>query len=319
MNDIPTQPVTIVDETVTVSRQDLAEAVRSTALLADLTISMWSGQKTDREVGDKLKEDAGAVGNTGHYVKNLLAGCDASLKGVRAAYAAARVTHYTLTLPWVSNPQAERNTGPRLLPNMLFEKYLLQMSKLRKEAEAKLLDFAAEYPALVSQAQANLGGLAKQADYPDAAQIESQFKLSFDFAPIPAANAFQGLRDDVLASLGKALHKRQLAAVQASQTAMWERVRESIGHLTDRLSEPVGPNGSSGKFKSSTVESVRELLTLLPGFNCVKDPRVTDVVEDISKMLDGVDAEALRKDTGTRADTVRRARALTEKMNSWGV
>ena len=310
MNDL-SQPVAIVENTV--SRADLAEAVRATALLADLTISMWSAEKTDRSVGDKVKEDAGAIGNTGKYIKNLLAGSDTELKGVRAAYSQARMTHYSLTLPWVSNPHAERNSGSRLLPNALFERYLTEMSQLRKTAENKLAAFLAEYPALVNQAMANLAGLARASDYPSTDQVETAFKLHFDFQPIPAASAFQGLPDRVITKLGEALQRRQEAAVQASQAAMWERVRASVGHLIERLID------KDIKFKSSTVESVRELITLLPGFNCAGDLRVSDVVADIQLMLDGVDAEALRKDAGTRADTVRRAQALTEKMNSWNV
>src|SRR5580765_7506472 len=125
MNDMTEPTATIVENTI--SREDLSEAVRATALLADLTISMWSGQKTDASLMTKLKEDAGAIGDAGRVIKNLLTGCDTKLKAVRAAYAAARAAHYTHTLPWVSNPHAERHTGSRLLPNLLFERYLSEM------------------------------------------------------------------------------------------------------------------------------------------------------------------------------------------------
>ena len=312
MNDMPTEPVTIVDNP-TVSRADLSEAVRATALLADLTISMWSGAKTDASIGARLKEDAGAVGDTGRYIKNLLAGCDQDLKATRAAYAAARAAHYSHTLPWVSNPNAERQTGSRLLPNALFARYLEEMSKLRKLAEDQLDKFISEYPTLITQAMSNLGGLANAGDYPTADQVKAAFKLTFDFSPIPAASAFQGLPDAVISSLGKALRRRQEQAIQTSQNAMWERVKEAVTHLVERLVD------TEGKFKSSTVESVRELITLLPGFNCTGDPRVTDVVGDIQSMLDGVDAEALRRDPGTRVETARRAQAITDKMSAWGL
>ena len=51
MNDMsePTpQPPT------TISQADLAEAVRSTAILADLTISMWSAERTDARVSNEV-------------------------------------------------------------------------------------------------------------------------------------------------------------------------------------------------------------------------------------------------------------------------
>jgi hypothetical protein len=273
---------------------------------------LWSGEKTDRSLMGKLKEDAGAVGNTGRVIKNLLAGCDHSLKVVRAAYTAARTSHYALTLPWVHNPHAERNSGARLLPNMLFQRYLEEMSKLKREAEQQLENFISEYPGLMGQAQANLAGLAKQEDYPTPDQVRAAFRLSFDFSPIPPASAFQGLPDGMIERLGSALRKRQEQAVAAAQAAMWERVREQVGHLVDRLADP------ETRFKASSIESVRELVTLLPGFNCGRDPRVSTIVEDISRMLDGVDADTLRKNDAARREVVTQAQAITDRLKSWG-
>ena len=311
MNEM-SEPTTAI-ATPLVSRADIAEAVRSTALLADLTISMWSGAKTDTQIGARLKADAGAIGDTGRYIKNLLAGCDTELKATRAAYTAARMAHYTLTLPWVSNPGAERQSGARLLPNLLFQRYLSEMSALRNAATAQLDKFVDLYPTLIDRAMSNLAGLAKADDYPSADQVRASFKLSFDFTPIPEAGAFQGLPDAVIGKLGAALQRKQELAVRMSQAALWERVREAITHLVDRLSDP------KTLFKSSSIESVRELITLLPGFNCSGDPRVSDVVSDIQTMLDGVDAEALRKDAGTRAETARRAVAIGARLDAWGV
>ncbi len=310
MNDTVAPTETIPD--IVVSRVDLTEAVRSTALLADMTVSMWSGAKTDKQVGMKIKEDAGAVGDTGKYVKNLMVGCDTSLKATRAAYSAARAAHYAHTLPWVSNAHAERDTGPRLLPNMLFDRYMEEVARLRAIAHDKLDAFVAEYPSLVPQAMANLGGLAKQEDYPTDEEVRSQFKLAFDFSPIPASSAFQGLDDRVLGKLAAALQRKQEIAIRGSQAAMWARAKKVVDHLIERLAS------TEGKFKSSTVEGVRELIELLPGFNCAGDPRVDEVVRDITAMLAGVDAEAIRSDQGTREETARRAQAITDKLNQYG-
>jgi hypothetical protein len=307
MSEIPAAQVT------NISQADLAEAVRSTALLADLTISMWSAERTDPKLGAKLKEDAGAVGNTGRYVKNLLAGCDASFKAVRAAYAAARAAHYTLTLPWNTNPSAERASGPRLLPNLLFDRYLTEMSKLRNIAVLKRDEFVAEYPALVVAAQANLAGLANASDYPTASEVEAAFRLSFDFLPIPSRTGFTGFPDAVLEKLGASLVRKQEAALAASQVAMWDRVKETIEHLVLRLDD------KDGRFKYTTIEAVRELLTLLPGFDVAGDARVTTVVADISAMLSGVDAESIRKDQGTRQAVIAQARAISDKLGKWGL
>ena len=301
------------DEAVT--RADLTEAVRATALLADLTISLWSGERTDRKVGDKIKEDAGAIGNTGKYIKNLLAGCDTELKDVKAAYMAARAAHYELTLPWVSKPltSLQRQQGPRLLPNMLFDKYLTEMSKLRRTAIGKRDNFVLMYPDLVLRAQANLAGMAAPEDYPDQEEIRESFKLSFDFLPIPSAGAFQGLPDGMLERLGKQLKARQLSAVHTAQADMWDRVKDVVGKMIERLDDP------TATFKVNTIDNVRELVTLLPGFNCAGDDRVNTVVSDIDRMLDGITPKMLRQSQEARADVARQAKAINNKLAQWGL
>jgi len=311
MDSMSTATDAPVDDTL--RREDLTEAVRATALLADLTIHLWSGERTDRALSDKIKNAEGAVGNTGRYLKNLLAGCDVELKDVKASYMAARAAHYQLTLPWVSNATSQRQQGPRLLPNMLFDRYLNEMSKLRRAAIGKRDNFVLEYPRLVAQAQNNLAGMAKPEDYPDQEEIRASFKLSFDFLPIPSAGAFQGLPDGMLERLGNQLKARQMAAVNTAQAAMWDRVREAVDNMIERLDDP------TAIFKVNTIDNVRELITLLPGFNCAGDDRVNTVVADIDRMLDGITPKMLRQSQEARADVTRQAKAINDKLTSWGL
>jgi hypothetical protein len=317
MNDMTKNPEPEVDThthtTMSVSRADLTEAVRQTSLLADLTVSIWSGERTDHKISAKLKEDAHAVGNTGRYVKNLMAGADSELKSVRAAYLASRTLHYQLTLPWVTNPHVDRSASGRLLPNLLFHRYVSEMGALQRAAKEKLDAFLVDYPKLIIQAQANLAGLANPADYPDESQVRAAFRIDIDFQPIPAAAGFQGLPDAMLDKLGERLRARQERGIAAAQADMWARVRDSVSHLVKRLEDP------EPHFKSATVEAVRELVTLIPGFNCAQDARANEVADEINRMLTGVSAEDIRKNDNVRQDVVSRAQAITEKLNQWGL
>jgi hypothetical protein len=127
------------------------------------------------------------------------------------------------------------------------------------------------------------------------------------------ATAFRGLPEAFIDKLAKGLRMRQQASALVAQTAMWERVREALEPLIDRLSDP------ETRFKETTIEHVRDLITLLPGFNCAGDPRMAGVIEDIKAMIEGVDAKAVRNDTRVRADVVSKARAVTDKLARWGV
>lgn len=292
--------------------QDLSEAVRSTAMLADVTISLWGAERADAKIMDKVKADAGAVGNVGRAIKNMLAGVDGSLKDTRAAFNAVRSEHYSITLPWVGDPHAERQRGPRLLPNVLFDRYLGEMSRRKRDAMVQLDKFVAEYPELVVKAKANLGQLA-DLNYPSQDEVRASFRVSFDFEPIPAGTAFRGLSDNMLDRLSRGLAAKQERMVQSATAAMWEQVRDRVKHVVDRLADP------KNAFKNSTIDHVRDLLVLLPGWNVVGDPRVGEITRDISDMLGGVDAKALRKSEAVRNDVSRQAQAVSDKLTNWGL
>lgn len=300
------------DTTVVVTSQDMTKAVRESALLADVTISVWGAERTDPKAMDEVKLTHNAVGNVGRVIKNMLAGADGRLKDVKGAFNAVRQAHYQITLPWVSDPHALRQTGPRLLPHLLFDRYLLEMGK-RKRAATDLLDtFIAEYPGLVQQARGNLGTLA-DATYPDELEVRAAFRISTDFLPIPSGDQFGHLPGHLLERLSKGLHAKQERMIASAQSAMWQAVRERVEHLTGRLSD------AEAKFKSSTVEGLRDLLVLLPGWDITGDARVAEVVGDISQMLDGVNAETLRDNVNTRASVAAQGAAVMEKLSQWGI
>ncbi len=297
----------------TINRADLTQAVREAALLADVTISMWSAERSDAQLTEELKRQHGATGNVGRFQKNMLAGADGKLKDVHSAFRAVRTLHYGLTLPWVSDPHAERQRGPRLLPHALFDRYLADLSKQKRVANQLLDDFIDAYPSLVEQARANLGGMA-DAKYPSADEVRAAFRVGFDFEPIASGDSFKGLPPHVVDRLAHNLHAKQARMVSEANRAIWETARERVQHIVERLSD------SEAKFKSSTITNVRELVTLLPGWgSCTGAEHVAEIAADIEKMLAGVEAETLRKDARMRADVATQAKAVVGKLDAWGL
>jgi predicted DNA-binding protein len=295
------------------SPQDVTEAVRETALLASISISLWGAERNDRQIMDQVKVNAGATGNVGRAVKNLMAGADGALKDVRSAFMAVRLQHYQLTLPWVSDPHAERQRGPRLLPNALFDRYMTMMGLKRRSAMQALDAFIAAYPQDIQTAQANLAGLAKPEDYPDPAEVRAMFKIAFDFEPIPSGHAFAGLPDSTLEKLGAALERKQKVMLDTAAQAMWRELRERVDYLASRLEKP------DAAFKAATLSNVQELADLVPAWNVKRDTRADEVVADIHDALGRLDAATLRGNEQLRAETATRVRAITDKLSSWGL
>lgn len=296
-----------------ITNTDVADAVRETALLVDVSISMWAAERSDPKAMAKVKEDAGAVGNVGRVVKNMLAGADTLLRDTRTAFHNVRLAHYAITLPWTSDPQAVRQRGPRLLPTMLWQRYTTVVGKAREAAYEQLDEFVDAYPAAVSQAKANLGLLA-EVNYPTAEEIRTQFRVRIDFEPIPAGAAFKGLPDLMLGKLSYALAAKQARMIQAANAAMWEAVHERVGHIAAVLGDP------DKSFKATTIENVRDLITLIPGWNVTADQRAAEIAADIEQMLAGVkNREQVVKNDDLRRDVAAKAQAVTDKLSSWGL
>jgi hypothetical protein len=308
-----------MDGEINISTNTVTDTIRETAMLADITISIWSGSRTDNNLLEGVKRQHHATGNVGKVIKNLLPGADEPLKATRSAFMACRLKFYELTLPWPTDPHAARQSGPRLLPNALFNVFNTELAKLRRAALTQLEELCSQYPDLIAKGQQNLGTMASSADYPTVDELRDSFRISFDFTPIPDTASFKGLDEATLERLSARLARKQEVQLAEASKAMWQEAKKRIEHLVEKLTLR-SPEGEAGpKFKSATVEHVRSLITLLPGWNIAGDPKISEVVEEIKELLRGVTAEELRKQPKARSDVARHARSVADKMSSWGV
>lgn len=296
--------------TPVVTGTDVIQAVRESALLAQVSISVWAAKRSDKEASERLTSDANASRRAASVTINLLAGAEENIKAVTGAFEAVRSLHYSYTLPWVSDPHASRQKGPRLLPHLLFDQYLGALSRQKREAQA-LLD-AWDFDADVARAKPNLGSLTR-ADYPAADEVKRSFRIHMEFEPIAEGTQFKGLPDLAVERLSRALDIRQQRMVEEAQKALWKEARERVAHVVDQFGD------AERKLYQSTLDNTRELLTLLPGWNLAGSPEVDEVVQDIKNMLDGVGIEDVRKNSNTRQDVAENARRVLEKLDRFGV
>lgn len=294
------------------TKRDVYEALRDTAMLADVAISAWSGMRTDKSIMDRAKAEAGATGNVGRAVKNMLAGADGLLSDARSAFSAIRMKHYALTLPWITDPHAERQRGARLLVNELFERYMEELGTQRRRAYQALDKFLDDYPDAIERARANLGTLA-DATYPTADEVRGLFSVALDIEPLPSGADFKSLPDQTLRKLSAGLARRQAARIESAQAAVFEEVRTRVRTLAERMGDP------EARFRASTVEHVRDLGSVLGAWNITDDPRIAELENDIKRMISGVDAEKLREHADVRADVAEQASAVVDKLSGWGL
>jgi hypothetical protein len=147
--------------------------IRTSAVLATLTITEWSGVKKDRKASDDVTMRHGAVSNAAKVNKELLPNFR-ELKDIHNFVAAARKRHIQLTMPW-----GER--GQRLLPTAMLPEYKAWATETEELFHELRTAVGSKYEwevRKVSAAGSELGTLYDADDYDSRAVVEGKFLAS---------------------------------------------------------------------------------------------------------------------------------------------
>ena len=245
-------------------------ALHSQAMLAQLSISQWTGRKQDKKVTGEVEQAHGAH-DAGKFNKVLVN--KNLLDPISKIAGRARDYHYNFTLPW-------SDSGPRLLPSKLFAEYTSTFRGLKTEFDKAVNTMVGQYPIEVQAARNRLGTMYEPGDYPDPSDIYARFGIKTEFLPVPDAGDFrvdvsQEAQDELRQSVTEALHERQAGAVKAT----YARIKDVVSKIEERLSDP------KAVFKDSLITNAIELCQVLDGLNITNDQTITDVCEDIRKHL----------------------------------
>lgn len=282
------------------------------AMLARLSIGMWTAKKYDRKVTKEINDAKGAAADAGRYNKRLLA--KDALSAIATISGQARDTWRARTVPWFDD-------GSRILSTLGHAAFAEEMRKLREAWDVKVNSFCSAYPTLVEEAEGQLNGLFNAADYPDPSIIHSKFAFEVRFLPVPQADDFRAqvsddqakmIRDDIERSINEVM----TSAVQHS----YERITKVVQHMSERLTEykpSKGNKPAEGVFRDSLVENVRELVGLLPSLNIMNDPHLDEIARRMSRELCRNDASILRDSERIRNEVTASAAAILADVSDY--
>ena len=271
--------------------------IQDKAMMARLTISQWTGRKTDKKVTDEVEKAHGAK-DAGNFRKLLV---DKSLLDPIAKIAGAtREYHYHVTLAWSDN-------GDRVLPSALFLNYTQQTRKFKSDFEAAVQVFKTKYPTEVQAARQRLGTMYDPGDYPSVDEIVQKFSITTEFNPIPSANDFRvevdsDARESIQADIEAKVVERQAQAVKATLA----RVKDVVEKMYEKLSD------DKAVFRDSLVTNVSDLREILIGLNITNNGLINELAVDL-KALDEP-PEGLRRSTALRAKVAQKAFAILQKL-----
>jgi hypothetical protein len=289
--------------------------IRSYATLCRLRVRKWVGRKRDKTAARKAESDHGSVDGTYTAYKKLFAGTEDKLKAVNSVLDSARTRHYQMTLPWSTTglDDSGRRDGPRLLANTLFMEYISEMGQAKQTVAAKFSELRAAYPALLVEAQRNLGSAFISAEYPTIDDLEHMFTLDFEFQPVPDGMDFKGLPAQQAQKLADALNKSRQACLENAMKDVWQRLHTVVFKMAERLEDP------KKMFHDTLVTNVRETADLIEHLNATSNPNIETIRLKIKADLCRYEPSILRENVTKRSLTADLARNILSDMDRLAV
>jgi hypothetical protein len=271
------------------------------AMLAAIHISIWTATKHDRKVSRDVADQHGAQERAGRYNKQLLVGAD-RLEELRTLAGQIRQHFYKITLPW-------SDEGMRLLPSHFYFDLSAKMRKFEADFSKGVDSFLTVYPDYIRQARTELNGLFHEQDYPSVDKLRKKFSVKLEILPIATGDDFRvKLSAEEQARVAREIDVNVRQSLSRGTEDLWKRLREVVGHMVDRLSEP------ETRFHSTLVTNVLDLVSLLPQLNVNRDPDLDHFAEQIRDKLCNVTAQDLKKNDLLRVSTAAEAVEIIGQM-----
>jgi hypothetical protein len=283
-------------------------SISSSALLAELNISIWTANKLDKGATDSVLASNSASSGSAQVRKNLMAGTN-KRKKIADYGARARLYHNQTTLPW-------SDKGSRLLPTSLFMEYKQNMNTIERNMNAMIQDFFDSYDDLVLDAKLHLGSLFNANDYPSIDNLKDKFGFKLVFSPLPESNDFR--LDIPQMDMQELASKYESAFNDRLNDAMrenWDKLHKTLTHLSEKLTENEEDTESKKRYHDSLITNATELCGLLTHLNITKDPKLEEARRSLELTMLGVDIEDIKEHADVRQDVKSKVDEILNKFN----
>jgi len=282
-------------------------SISSSAVLAELNISIWTANKLDKGATDSVLASNSASSGSAQVRKNLMAGTN-KRKKIADYGARARLYHNQTTLPW-------SDKGSRLLPTSLFMEYKQNMNTIERNMNAMIQDFFDSYDDLVLDAKLHLGSLFNASDYPSIDSLKDKFGFKLVFSPLPESNDFR--LDIPQMDMQELASKYESAFNDRLNDAMrenWDKLHKTLTHLSEKLTETEDEN-SVKRYHDSLVTNATELCGLLTHLNITKDPKLEEARRSLELTMLGVGIEDIKDSPVVRSNVKNKVDEILNKFN----
>lgn len=275
-------------------------SIATSCMIANLSISVFEGHRLDKDASHTLTTGAKAEADAARVNKHLVP--KESLKAISQTVSALRTHFYTHTLPWKDN-------GDRVLPRAMYFQFMQELGVLKAQFDAAVAAFLQEWPSIVAKAQFRMGSLFKAEDYPSVQQLQRRFKVDVSIEPIAEAGDFRVLMDaEEVDRIREQMTEQLSERLSRAMLDVWQRLAKVLGYFAERMAD------EKAIFRDTTVTNLQELVALLPGLNIANDPQLAEIHDDLTRLVTGLDPDAIRKDPLTRRVVCEKAQGIMDQM-----
>jgi hypothetical protein len=209
------------------------------------------------------------------------------------------------TLPYVE-------PGVRLIPR----RDLLDLETVLRDSCQRLSRAVNElqdcFPEIVSHASERLGDLFDQSDYPS--DLSEMFAISWDYPSMEVPSYLRQISPDVYRLECDRVRARFQEAVEVSELAFAEELREMVTHLADRLSGQ--EDGKPKVFRDSALTNLLEFFERFQRLNVTSNESLEALVAQGRELLGGTSAVDLRRRESLRTHVAAELSRIQSSIDS---
>jgi hypothetical protein len=276
-------------------------SIATKCMTANLSISVWTGHRLDKDASRRVTEDAGAALDAARVNKHLIP--KDALKGIVAAQGALRTHFYTNTLPWKDN-------GDRLLTRKRYQPFIEEHERLKSKFDAAVTDFLdTTYLRARESAAFRMGEMFRADDYPSVAALRRRFQVVLDIDVVTEANDFRVQIDtEAQERVKEVLEASMRHRLEQATKDAWERLADAVARMVERLGT------KDAVFRNSMLENIAEVAAILPDLNVTDDPDLNRLCAIVRDQLVGHDPAVLRTDMDERARVAAAAQSIYDEI-----
>ena len=287
-------------------------SLATSSMLVSVDVNVWTATKQDRGISDEVTTMKKAELGTAKVTKYLFAKNPKHHRIVKLRQ---------LILKWLRHSTYRWNNAQDLLPTVDLEKFKAEYDKYESEFNTAVEDFLENYQTLVSDEAFKQGDMFDKNDYPSVEELRHKFNIRLFVAEVPSHDFRCQVSQDTADDL-KAEYQQQANDIVDKVLAKQKvRIVDFLSRLSSNIDEDkkVDENGNTTykkkPIKEKLVNEIKDWVKTTKDFNPSNDINLSNVANDIEKVMSGVSTDLLRDSDSTRAEVKQGIDDILSKFN----